>query len=141
MSGNTSHGATPSGMSYRYYTRLLINKHNGHTIGRIHTDNHTLQLGNQRVHALKRRFLLVDIHRAIVLIDNRHAARVGLPRHDQIVEFHAQLHRQSDTGIQHPQSIIADIVTQVNTRIGIALIHLATSHRKRFHTLDSLHKI
>ena len=60
---------------------------------------------------------------------------------DEVIQVNAQLHRQRDAGIKHAQGIIAHIVTQVHTRIGIAPIHLATRRRKGLHTLDGSRKI
>ena len=94
---------------------LTVNQDDGHAIGRIHADDDALQPCHQRVNALEGGLLLVDIHRTETLVDDGHTARMRLARHDQVIEVNTQLHGQREPRVQHPQRIVAHIVTQVHS--------------------------
>ena len=94
---NTSHGATPSRVGHCNDTRLTVNQNDGHTISGIYADNNALQFCHKRIDTLKRRLLFINVKRAEMFIDNCHTARMRLARHDQVVEVHAQLHRQRES--------------------------------------------
>ena len=138
---DASHGAPPSGMHGRDDTCHVVDEDDGHTVGRVDADNHTVECRYQRIHALEGNLLPVDVKGAEMLIDDRHTARMGLARHDQVIEVHTQLHGQRDARIQYAQGIVTDIVTQVHARIGIAPVHLAACGREGLDTVHGAHKI
>ena len=109
--GYASHRASPPGMSHGDYTRLGINQNDGDTIGCVYTDDYTLERCHEGINPFKSSLLLVNVHRAESLVDYSHTAGVGLSWHHEVIKVHAQLHGQSDPRIQHPQGIIAHIVT------------------------------
>ena len=100
-----------------------------------------MQFRYKCIHTLKCSLLLGYIKRAKLIVNNSDTAGMCLPWHDEVIKVNAQLHRQRKPGIQHTQSIVTHIVTQVYSRVGIALINLATSSRERGHTLNGYCKI
>ncbi len=139
--GNASNGASPSGMSYRNNALLDIGKDDGHAVGRVHADDNSLERCHQGIHALECGLLLIYVEHSILFVDDSYTARMGLPRHYQVVEVHAQLHGQRQSRVKHPQRIIAHIVAQVHTRVSITPIHLTANCRERLYALDRRHKI
>ena len=139
--GNSSYGTPPTRMGYGNDSRLGIGKDYGYTIGGIHADDHTLESSYQGIYAFKGFFLFIYIRQTKMLIDDCHAAGVGLARHDKVIQVHAQLHCQGDTRVQDTQGVIAHIVTQVYPGIGISSVRFTPCGRECRHTLDGLHKI
>ena len=128
-------------MSHGYNSCVHVNQDNGHAVGCIHADDNPRKFGYQCVNTLKDTLLTVNIKRTEALIDDRHAAGMRLPRHDEVIEVNPQLHCQCDARVKHAQCIIAHIVTQVYTRIGIAPVYLTACGRECIHAHYRLRKI
>ena len=98
-------------MSHSDDTSLIVSKDNRHTIGGIYADDNTLKPRYEGIHTLKRLLLLVNVAIHEIRVYYRHTARMRLSWHDQVIQVHAQGHRQPNARVKHPQCVIAHIVT------------------------------